>query len=144
MLVRTGKYCAKSGPGTAIARLTELSLDSHTPTVYTRCQNNQERGIHMVKTCSVKSAQHEFPSLLGRVRRKKDTVIVEEQGHPVVAMIPFDRYQALTKRRDRLFAVLDRIWAKNRNIPARDARRDATQAVKQARAARRRRRRLSA
>ncbi|WP_413936882.1 hypothetical protein [Nitrospira sp. BLG_1] len=98
----------------------------------------------MVKTCSVKSAQHEFPSLLGRVRRKKDTVIVEEQGHPVVAMIPFDRYQALTKRRDRLFAVLDRIWAKNRNIPARDARRDATQAVKQARAARRRRRRLSA
>lgn len=98
----------------------------------------------MVKTCSAKNIQHEFPSLLGRVRRKKETVIVEEQGRPVIAMIPFDRYQALTKRRNRLFAVLDRIWAKNKNVPARDARRDAAQAVKQARAARRRRRRLSA
>lgn len=98
----------------------------------------------MVKTCSAKNAQQEFPSLLGRVRGKKDTVIVEEQGRPVVAMIPFDRYQALTKRRDRLFAVLDRVWAKNRKMPARDARHDASQAVKQARATRRSRGRLSA
>lgn len=42
----------------------------------------------MVKTCSARNAQQEFPSLLGRVRRKKDTVIVEEEGCPVVAMIP--------------------------------------------------------
>jgi hypothetical protein len=74
----------------------------------------------------VKSAQHEFPSLLGQVRWEKDTVIVEEQGHLVAAMIPFDRYQALTKRRDRLFAVLDRMWGKNRNVPARGACCDAT------------------
>lgn len=98
----------------------------------------------MVKTCSAKNAQHEFPSLLGWVRRKKDTVIVEEQGHPVVAMIPFDRYQALTKRRDRLFAVLDRVWAKNKQASAREALHDATQAVKRTRAARRSRGRLSA
>jgi antitoxin (DNA-binding transcriptional repressor) of toxin-antitoxin stability system len=91
----------------------------------------------MIKTCSAKNVQQEFPSLLGRVRKKQETIIVEDQGRPVVAMIPFDRYQALTKRRAGLFAVLDRIWAKNRTMSARDAHHDATHAVKQARAARR-------
>lgn len=98
----------------------------------------------MVKTCSVKDAQHEFPSLLGRVRKNKDTVIVEERGQPVAAMMSFDRYQALTEKRDQLFAVLDRVWAKNIRVPARQALRDATQALKQARAARRSQRKLSA
>jgi prevent-host-death family protein len=98
----------------------------------------------MVKTFSAKDAQNEFPSLLGRVRRKKDTVIVEERGQPVAAMMPFDRYQALTEKRDQLFAVLDRVWAKNKHMAAGHALRDATQAVKQIRAARRIHRKLSA
>ena len=98
----------------------------------------------MVKTLSAQKARSKFSNLLGQVRRKKDTVIVEEEGHPVVAMMPFDRYQALTKKRDRLFAVLDRVWVKNRNVPSRQAFRDATQAVKRTRAARRSRERLSA
>ena len=98
----------------------------------------------MVKTLSAQKARSEFSSLLGQLRRKTDTVIVEEEGQPVVAMMPFARYQALTKKRDRLFAVLDRVWDKNRNVPARQAFRDATQAVKHTRAARRSRERLSA
>ena len=98
----------------------------------------------MVKTFSAKEVQNEFPSLLGRVRRKKDTLIVEEQGEPVAAMMPFDRYQALTEKRNRLFAVIDRVWAKNKNVSAPQAIRDATQAVKHSRATRRSRRRLSA
>jgi len=48
------------------------------------------------------------------------------------------------KKRDQLFAVIDRVWAKNKNVQARQALRDATQAVKQIRAARRSRRTLSA
>lgn len=90
----------------------------------------------MVKTFSAKDVQNEFPSLLGRVRRKKDIVIVEERGQPVAAMMPFDRYQALTEKRDQLFAVLDRVWAKNKHMAAGQALRDATQAVKHTRAAR--------
>ncbi|MDH5497208.1 MAG: type II toxin-antitoxin system Phd/YefM family antitoxin [Nitrospira sp.] len=111
----------------------------------TLCSTNYEQqGNPMVKTLSAKAIQNEFPSLLGRVRRKKDTVIVEEQGQPVAAMMPFDRYQLLTKKRNQLFAVIDRVWAKNKNVPARQALRDATQAVKHTRATRRSRRRLSA
>jgi hypothetical protein len=45
--------------------------------------------------------------------------------------------------RDRLFTVLDRVWAKYRNVPARQAFSDATQAVKHTRAARRNRERFA-
>ena len=98
----------------------------------------------MVKTFSAKDAQNEFPSLLGRVCRKKDTVILEEQGQPVAAMMSFDRYQALTEKRTQLFAALDQVWAKNKRVTARQALRDATQAVKQTRTARRSHGKLSA
>ncbi|MDO9117942.1 MAG: hypothetical protein Q7U39_08295 [Nitrospira sp.] len=84
----------------------------------------------MIKTLSDKRAKDAFTELVGRVSGKKDTVIVEQHGKPVVAMIDFDRYQTLTTKRDRLFRVLDRVWAKNRTKPPRQAYRDATQAVK--------------
>lgn len=35
------------------------------------------------------------------------------------------------KKREKLFGVLDRIWARNRTRPARQAYRDASQAVKE-------------
>ena len=95
----------------------------------------------MVKTLSARQAQSGFETLLGLVRRGKNTVIVEERGKPMVAVIDFDRYQALVKKR---FSVLDRVWARNRNIPARQAYRDATQAVADVRTARRSRKRPGA
>ena len=48
------------------------------------------------------------------------------------------------QKRNQLFAVIDRVWAKNKNVQARQALSDATQAVKHTRAARRSRRTLSA
>ena len=83
----------------------------------------------MIKTLSEKRAKTVFAELVGRVSDKKDTVIVEQHGKPVVAMIDFDRYQTLTTKRNRLFRVLDRVWAKNRAKPARQAFKDATYAV---------------
>jgi len=98
----------------------------------------------MVKTLSEQQAKSDFATLLGQVHSKKDTVIVEKQGKPMVAMIDFDRYQALVKKREKLFVVLDRIWARNRTRPARQAYRDASQAVKEFRATRQARRRVGA
>ena len=98
----------------------------------------------MVKKLSDKRARSQFSTLLGQVHGKKDTVIVEKQGKPVMAMIDFERYQALTTKRDRLFNVVDRIWAKNRSKPARQAYRDATEAVTKVRGTSQARRRRSA
>ncbi len=85
--------------------------------------------LPMTKTVNEKRAKTVFAELVGRVFSKKDTVIVEQHGKPVVAMIDFDRYQLLTNKRERLFNVLDRVWAKNRAKSARLAYQDATQAV---------------
>ncbi|MBI5410362.1 MAG: type II toxin-antitoxin system Phd/YefM family antitoxin [Nitrospirae bacterium] len=98
----------------------------------------------MVKTLNEQQAKSGFTALVGRVHSKKDTIIVEKQGKPMVAMIDFDRYQALVKKREKLFAVLDRIWARNRTQPARQAYRDASQAVTEFRATRRAHRRVGA
>jgi len=85
--------------------------------------------LPMIKTLNEKRAKTVFTELVGRVSSKKDTVIVEQHGKPVMAMIDFDRYQLLTTKRERLFNVLDRVWAKNRAKSARLAYRDSTQAV---------------
>ena len=61
----------------------------------------------MTKTVNEKRAKTVFAELVGRVSSKKDTVIVEQHGKPVVAMIDFDRYQLLTEKRERRFNVLD-------------------------------------
>lgn len=98
----------------------------------------------MLRKLSDKRVKREFSTLLDRVYDKKDTVIVEKRGKPVVAMIDFERYQALTTKRKRLFNVLDRVWAKNKNKSARQAYRDATQAVTQVRGTSQARRRRSA
>jgi hypothetical protein len=83
----------------------------------------------MIKTLSDKRAKTTFDKLVGQVSGKKDTVIVEQHGKPVLAMIDFGRYQTLVTKRDRLFNVLDRVWAKNRTKSPRRAYRDATHAV---------------
>ena len=98
----------------------------------------------MVKTLGEKQAKSGLAILLGQVHSKKDIVIVEKQGKPMVAMIDFDRYQALVRKREKLFGVLDRIWARNRRQPARQASRDANQAVKEFRATRQAHRRVGA
>ena len=99
----------------------------------------------MTKTVNEKRAKTVFAELVGRVSSKKDTVIVEQHGKPVVAMIDFDRYKLLTSKRERLFNVLDRVWAKNRTKSARLAYRDSTQTVNLVRgASSRTRRRRSA
>jgi antitoxin (DNA-binding transcriptional repressor) of toxin-antitoxin stability system len=87
----------------------------------------------MIRTLNEKRAKTAFSELVGRVSGGKDTVIVEQHGKPVLAMIDFNRYQRLTAKRERLFRVLERVWGKNRAKSPRRAYRDATDAVTLAR-----------
>lgn len=70
------------------------------------------RYLPITKTVTEKRAKTVFPKLVGRVSSKQNTVIVEQHGKPVVAMIDFDCYQLLTAKRARHFSVLDLVWAK--------------------------------
>jgi len=69
----------------------------------------------MIKRMSAKEARDRFAELLGQVQYGKDTVIVEKQGKPVVAVIDMDEYERFAQARTEPFRVLDRIWARNRS-----------------------------
>lgn len=67
----------------------------------------------MIKRMSAKEARDRFAEVLGQVHYGKDTVIVEKQGKPMVAVIDVEWYNRLTESWDEPFKVLDRIRAKN-------------------------------
>ncbi len=89
----------------------------------------------MVKRMSAKEARDRFAELLGQVQYGKDTVIVEKQGKPVVAVIDMERYDRLTRAWNEPFAVLDQIRAKNRDKDPEQVQRDIAAAVAEVRAA---------
>jgi prevent-host-death family protein len=88
----------------------------------------------MVKRMSAKEARDRFAELLGQVHYGKDTVIVEKQGKPVVAVIDMERYERLMKAWDEPFRVIDRIRDKNRGKDPVQIQRDVTAAVAEVRA----------
>ncbi len=91
----------------------------------------------MVRRMSAKEARDQFAEVLGQVHYGKDTVIVEKQGKPMVAVIDMDRYERLMKGWDEPFAVIDRIRAKNRDKDPKEIQKDVAAAVAEVRAARR-------
>jgi prevent-host-death family protein len=89
----------------------------------------------MVKRMSAKEARDRFAQVLGMVHYGKDTVIVEKQGKPVVAVIDVERYEQLKKAWDEPFAVLDRIRDKNRDKRPARVEKDVGDAIREVRAA---------
>lgn len=88
----------------------------------------------MVKRMSAKEARDRFAEILGQVHFGKDTVIVEKQGKPMVAVIDVEWYERLTKAWDEPFRVLDKIWAKNRDKDLAQVEKDVAAALREVRA----------
>ncbi len=88
----------------------------------------------MVKRMSAKEARDRFAEMLGQVHYGKDTVIVEKQGKPMVAVIDMDRYEQLAKTWDEPFTVLDRVRTRSRAKDAAQVQRDVKTAVAEVRA----------
>ena len=89
----------------------------------------------MVKRMSAKEARDRFAEVLGQVQYGKDTIIVEKQGKPVVAVIDMDRYEQFMKAWDEPFRVLDRIAARNTAVNPARIQADVARAVAKVRAA---------
>lgn len=83
----------------------------------------------MVRKMSAKEARDRFAEVLGQVHYGKDTVIVEKQGKPVVAVIDMERYDRLMKAWDEPFTVLDRIRVKNQDKDLARIQKDVAAAV---------------
>ena len=89
----------------------------------------------MVKRMSAKEARDRFAEVLGQVQYGKDTVIIEKQGKPVVAVIDMDRYERFMQAWDEPFRVLDRIAARNTEADPAQVQADVAKAVAEVRGA---------
>ncbi len=88
----------------------------------------------MIKKMSAKEARDRFAEVLGQVHYGKDTVIVEKQGKPMVAVIDVEWYDRLMKAWDEPFKVFDRIWAKNTGKDFNKVQKDVVEAIAEVRA----------
>jgi len=83
---------------------------------------------------SAKQARERFAEILGQVHFGKDTIIIEKQGKPMVAVIDVDWYERLLKAWDEPFRVLDRIRARNRGKRPEQIEKDIAGALAEVRA----------
>lgn len=91
----------------------------------------------MEKRISAKEARAEFSEILGVVHFGKETVIVEKQGKPVVAIVDIDLYDRWKAARDARLQVFDEIRARNRGKSPSEVERDVKEAISEVRAAKR-------
>lgn len=98
----------------------------------------------MVKRMSAKDARNHFSQILGMVHYGKDTVIVEKQGKPVVAVIDIERYEKWMAEREARFKVFDEIRARNLDKDPAEVEKDIAEAIAEVRAMKRSQRRKRA
>ena len=83
----------------------------------------------LVKRMSAREARNSFSDLLGLVYYSKEAVIVEKRGRPFAVVISPDDYERLLEEREKRFAVVDEIRAKNLDVPPEEAEEDAAREV---------------
>jgi prevent-host-death family protein len=87
----------------------------------------------VAKRISAKDARAQFSEILGMVRFGKETVIVEKQGKPVVAVIDIDLYERWVAEREARLKVFDEVRSKNRGKTPQEVEKDVAEAVTEVR-----------
>lgn len=63
----------------------------------------------MVVRLAAEDASENLSALLCRVRHGGETVILEEAGKPMAAVIPLEQYEKMMREREARFAIIDKI-----------------------------------
>lgn len=88
----------------------------------------------MEKRISARDARAQFSEILGLVHFGKETVIIEKQGKPVVAIVDIDLYERWRAARDARLQVFDEIRNRNRGKSPAAVDRDVREAISEVRA----------
>lgn len=80
-----------------------------------------------------REARQRFSELLGRVRYRGDTVILESSGKPMAAVVPLEMYERMIADRAEKFEVLDRLRETSPAYSADEIERDVEDAVRDVR-----------
>lgn len=87
----------------------------------------------MVVRLAVEEASQNLSALLDRVQHGGETVILEEAGKPMAAVIPLEQYEKMMQEREAKFAVIDRIRSAVPDYPGDEIDADIAEAVEYAR-----------
>jgi len=91
----------------------------------------------MRRTISQQDAQKHLAEVLADVREAGDEVVIEDDGEPVAVLVPPSVYKSLQKRRDRFWKTIEKVGARNRDIPPEAVEEDLRVAIEEYRAERR-------
>lgn len=75
-----------------------------------------DQGATMKQTVGVTEARSKFGELVDQVRYRGDTVVLMKSGKPAAAIVPFELLEQWQKARERLFAVVDEVQERNRDL----------------------------
>lgn len=71
----------------------------------------------MKKTVSDTEAESNLAELLERVRAAGDEVIIEREGTMLAVIIPAERYESMERNREDLFAIMEQMHERTKDIP---------------------------
>lgn len=95
----------------------------------------------MKRRITAMEARQRFGEVLDGVRYRGDEVIIERAGRTMAVVISPERYEAMQRARERLFRTVDELADRARDVPDEDLGHTIDEAVREARAGRRGRKR---
>jgi len=89
--------------------------------------------MQLKRRLSAVEARRRLGEILEGVYYRGDEVVIERAGKTMAVVIPADRYEALERSRERLFELIEKAQARNRDVPYETIEQDVAATIKEAR-----------
>ena len=87
----------------------------------------------MKRRLSAVEARRRLGEILEGVYYRGDEVVIERAGKTMAVVIPADRYEALERSRERLFELIEKAQARNKDVPYETIEQEVAAAVREVR-----------
>jgi prevent-host-death family protein len=89
--------------------------------------------MQLKRRLSAVEARRRLGEILEGVYYRGDEVVIERAGKTMAVVIPADRYEALERSRERLFELIEKAQARNKDVPYETIEQEVAAAVKEVR-----------
>ncbi len=91
----------------------------------------------MKRKLSAMDARQRFGEVLEGVYYRGDEVVIERAGRSMAVVVPIERYESMERSRERLFALIEKAQARNRDAPYAMIEKEVARAVREVRTSKR-------
>jgi len=89
--------------------------------------------MQLKRRLSAVEARRRLGEILEGVYYRGDEVVIERAGKTMAVVIPADRYEALERSRERLFELIEKAQARNKDVPYETIEQEVAAAVREVR-----------